>query len=263
MASENKPIEFENAIYDIPIASPDDRENVNNFSRNLQETVPRPTSAVNANELTINESNPTPNGSTTTFPRVTLQNNNIANKIYQFKFQTHQKDILKAIAIFVSISIIIYLSTKIYIKRSHSIRKCQMCGEPVKFPTFLGDLVGNECKKGSMGSPNYNCGLNAACFKMDVAHSDEWRLKADQMKEYLSQIQNWSDMPISVDPYLNDGTFRGCMNGFFHWSGDTNCHFFNSTNIGHNIEDGTPNSVHTNQTWFTTRICACTSDNCN
>ena len=72
MASENKPIEFENAIYDIPIASPDDRENLNNFSRNLQETVPRPTSAVNANELTINESNPTPNGSTTTFPRVTL-----------------------------------------------------------------------------------------------------------------------------------------------------------------------------------------------
>ena len=87
--------------------------------------------------------------------------------------------------------------------------------------------------------------------------------KADQMQEYLSQVQNWKDHPISVDPYLNDGTFRGCMNGFFHWSGDTNCHFFNSTSIGHNIGDGTPNSVHTNQTWFTTRVCACTSDNCN
>ena len=69
------------------------------------------------------------------------------------------------------------------------------------------------------------------------------------------------DHPMSMDPYINDGTFRGCMHGFFHWAGETNCHFFNSTEIGHTIEDN--NGWHTNDTWFTTTICACTSDNCN
>ena len=256
MASENKPIEFENAIYDISIPP-------SNFSTQIQETISNPCSTSNDHESIVNESNNPSNVGNNSFPQSILPDANIKNKISRIKLQSYQKDILKSIAIIISITIIIYLSFKIYTNKSNRLRKCQMCGQPVKFPTFLGDLIGNECKMGSMGSPNYDCGLNAACFKMDVTHSAEWRPKADQMKEYLSQIHSWKDHPISVDPYINDGTFRGCMNGFFHWSGETNCHFFNSTSIGHNIEDGTNTSIHTNQTWFTTRICVCTSDNCN
>ena len=259
MASEHRPIEFENAVYDIPNVPSNTYENKGDFQGPLPEI---PSSSVPNNSVAI-EPKTFSEDKNTIFPRLVLTKTSINNKLSGIRLEKYHKDILKSVAIFISIFIIIYLSVTIYINKSSNLRKCQMCGNPVKFPTFLGDLVGNECKNGSMGSPDYDCGLNSACFKMDVSHSDEWKLKADQMTEYLSQIKNWKDHPISVDPYLNDGTFRGCMNGFFHWSGETNCHFFNSTSIGHNIGDGTNHSTHTNQTWFTTRICVCTTDNCN
>ena len=260
MAS-TKDAEFENVMFDIPISSDHD---IPSFSKFPDDRIAQSTTNVQ-NNISANRPNLTQcNISTQTNVENSFIHINGNMNGLKLSYLTKcngdtVKSILKLVVFLTFMSIIIYLSTCIYAKSSTPI-KCQMCGKPVKFPTFLGDLFGNECESGSMGSPDFDCGKNAACFKMDIVHSEEWKLRSDIIKDHLFH-EGKPNHPMSLDPYINDGTFRGCMHGFFHWSGDRNCHFFNSTNIGHTKEDY--DGWHTNYTWFATTICACTSDNCN
>ena len=255
-------VEFENAIFDIPISPGHD---INHYPNRSNEIVSKSSSSTERNESFQGRSSR--EDIITPPPVVDSTNHSISSKFncLELSFlstvnKSRIKGGLKVLTLIISVCIIIYLSSVIHLKNSSN-RKCQMCGNPVTFPTFLGDLHGNKCKMGYLGSPNYDCGEDAACFKMDVVHSDDWKIQTDMIKDYIFQEGKWKDNPITVDPYINDGTFRGCMHGFFHWSGETNCHFFNSTTIGHNIEGDHP--IHNNSTWFATTVCACTSNNCN
>ena len=146
------------------------------------------------------------------------------------------------------------------LNRSRSV-KCQTCGEPHEYATFLVNLVGNLCKYGSLGYANYACGeQSASCFKMDIVHSAEWKDKAKILYDYY--VGENPRHAFALDPYLIEGTVRGCIHGFFEPSSDKSCHFFNSSYVGHDIDiDGS--GWHNNQTWITTTTCVCTIDNCN
>ena len=260
MASPNT-LEFVNAVYDVSVSTDND---VGQGPNNISETNRAPPSS-DENDVISEDKIKNDNFTST---KVKIKNSlpaiptnwNCMELLTLPKYnQSGIKTILKVATLLFSIILIVYLSTDIYLQNENS-RKCKICGNPVTFPTFLGDLSGNICKEGKAVLSDFDCGKNTACFKLDVIHSEEWKKRADMMKGNLFQ-GGTPDHPMAIEPYINDGAFRGCMRGFFHWSGGNNCHFFNSTNIGHTIE--AYNGWHSNETWFTTKICACTSDNCN
>ena len=181
-----------------------------------------------------------------------------------WKHYDRLKIFLKLITGFVSLCLIVYFSSIIHDANGSSL-KCQMCQDPTEYPTILGNLFGNRCENGSLGQTNYECGgeLSDACYRMTVVHSPEWKEKLKQMAvDFGEDFDQYIDH-LKVEPYMVDGTFRGCIRGFGYLTSDTTCHFFNSSDIGHNLDVSGDGQVNETQTWIFTTICTCMSDNCN
>ena len=193
--------------------------------------------------------------------------------VCNYKHYSSLKTSLKLLASVVCFCLIVYLSTAIHMNQSPSSLKCQMCQDPIPYRTMFGSLFGNRCKHGSLGQLNYDCGKDSACFEMNVVHSQEWKENLRMMMSnhghhhvdgeyYDYEYADFIPDHMKMDPYIFDGTFRGCIHGFgFSSMPESTCHFFNSSTIGHN-RDGVDPMMSSN-TWITTNVCTCTSDNCN
>ena len=125
--------------------------------------------------------------------------------------------------------------------------KCKMCGTDFNYTTPLGNFLGNHCLNGSFGTGDYDCGVDSACFKMNLMHSDKSKQLYEQLREYFkSKNHKFSEHFLFVE-----GTVRGCIQGY-GWVDQ--CHFYNS-------------SVHSenehNDIWTATNLCVCTTENCN
>ena len=269
-------IEFENVIFDIPTSN----NNVS-FSRNQAH---QSGNNIDLNNHSINNATgPAPSAGNTASIPPTDRCENIRTKAFSnmsellrrhglidvclcfhdWKHFNHFKIFLKLITGFVGLCLIVYYSIVIHDANRSSSLKCQMCQEPTEYPTFLGNLFGNRCENGSLGQTNYECGgeLSDACFRMTVVHSPGWKELLKEMMDHNGNDFDHFLEQMKVDPYMVDGTFRGCIRGFGYLTSDTNCHFFNSSDVGHNL--GFPGDGQVLQTWITTKICTCMSDNCN
>ena len=124
--------------------------------------------------------------------------------------------------------------------------KCKICGEGVEFATILGDMYGNICNEDSLEKSNYECGVESACFTMEVSHSRLMSKYIERMKAYYQFIGH----PNVDDPLLHEGTVKGCMKGFNYGE---RCHSYNMSDLGY----------HSSLYWTATETCSCTQDNCN
>ena len=155
--------------------------------------------------------------------------------------------------------LIVYLSVTIHTNQSTSSLKCQMCQDPILHQTVIGSLFGNRCENGSLGHSTYDCGKSSACYEMNVVHSQAWKERVRAINHYLESNSLLDH--FKTDPHLFDGTFRGCIKGFgFSSMPEPTCHFYNSTSMWH-ADDNV--RKYLSQSWITTTVCTCTSDNCN
>ena len=91
MASEHRPIEFENAVYDIPNVPSNTYENKGDFQGPLPEI---PSSSVPNNSVAI-EPKTFSEDKNTIFPRLVLTKTSINNKLSGIRLEKYHKDYLQ------------------------------------------------------------------------------------------------------------------------------------------------------------------------
>ena len=128
--------------------------------------------------------------------------------------------------------------------------KCKICGRGHNYTHWMGDFYGNHCTNGSFGEENEDCGIDSACFKMNVLHSKYSKRSMEWMNRYLKRRNH----TLANTFQLLEGTVRGCIKGY-GWK--DSCHFPNTSYFwtgDHNQE---------RLYWSTSNLCVCTTDNCN